>query len=164
MSRNNRRRDKSSYAHEVPLEDSNGFHMTHIGVREARLGVTEGTYRGFYAPYRIGTPANQRELVKVQLTSFVVVSLKVPVPITRGEADAAVGLHGESRTMGMTEYQKQLRVARIREEHNRIVPHDDHIERARAKMAFYPVVGDERNAATVGPRVDIAALLQFANV
>lgn len=161
--RNNRRRDKSSPAHEVELLDSNGFHIAYIGIREARGGLSDGTYRAIYAPYKIGTPSYRREITGVQLTSARMMSLRPVVPITRGEADAAVGLHGESHTLGMTEYRKVLRVAKIRDEHNRIVSHEDHIERAMGKLAFYPTEVD-RKAVRTGPRVDKAALQQFVGV
>jgi hypothetical protein len=146
------------------LEDVNGFHMRHIPILEARQGVVDGEYRGSYAPYRLGTPSGERELVKVQLTSHRVPRLKMVVPITRGEADAAVGLHGESRTMRLSEEHKALRVQRIRDEFNRVVPMEDHIERSVGKLAFYPLEHDHKNSATVGPRVDVEALRQFMNV
>jgi hypothetical protein len=161
--RNNRRRDKSSYAHEIPLKDSNGFHISHIGIREARLGIGDGTYRPLYAAYRFGTPISQREIIGVQLTSSRVMSLRPCVPITRGEADAAVGLHGESRTMRMSEEQKALRVQKIREEFNRIVPMEDHVERSRGKLAFYPAEVD-RKAVRTGPLPAMEEMQQFASL
>lgn len=164
MSRANRRRDKSSYAHEVPLKDSNGFHVTHVSIHEARQGVIDGTYKASYASYRMGTPEHEREITGVQLGSSRVTSLRPCVPITRGEADAAVGLHGESRTLHMNEEQKVRRQQKIRAERHTIVPLEDHIERSRIKIAFYPLEHDHRNPATVGPPVDLAALQQFVSL
>jgi hypothetical protein len=161
--RNNRRRDKSSCAHEIPLLDSNGFHISHIGIREARLGIHDGTYRPLYAAYRFGTPINQREITGVQLTSNRVMSFRPCVPLTRGEADAAVGLHGESRTMRLNEFHKALRVQRIRDEQNRIVAEEDHIERAKAKLAFYPAEVD-RKAVRTGPLPVLEEMQQFASL
>jgi hypothetical protein len=164
MPRANRRRDKHDPIHELPLEDCNGFHVRKITAREARQGVNDGTYKPIYAKYRMGTPSDRRELIGVRLATVRFNTFRPVVPITRGEADAAVGLHGESRTMRLSDFHKALRVQRIRDEQNKIVAEEDHIERAMIKIAFYPVVGDERNPATVGPRVDQAALAQFVGL
>lgn len=161
--RTNRRRDKSSAAHEIPLLDSNGFHISHIGIREARLGIYDGTYRPIYAKYKMGTPTHQREITGVQLTSNRVMSFRPCVPITRGEADAAVGLHGESRTMRLSEFNKQMRVLKIRQEHNRVVAEEDHIERAKGKIAFYPAEVD-RKAVRTGPLPVLEEMQQFLSV
>lgn len=143
--------------------DSNGFHIAYIGIREARLGITDSTYRPVYAQYKMGTPTNQREITGVQLTSNRVMSLRPCVPITRGEADAYAGMHGESRTIGMTDYQKALRVQRIRDEHNRIVSEQDHIETAKIKLAFYPAEID-RKAVRTGPLPNMEEIRQFMSV
>lgn len=161
--RANRRRDKSSCAHEIPLLDSNGFHIAHVGIREARLGIYDGTYKPTYAKYKMGTPAHQREITGVQLTTTRIMSLRPCVPITRGEADAAVGLHGESRTIHLSDYQKRQRVERIRQEHNRIVSEEDHIERAVVKMALYPVEIDHK-AVRTGPLPNMKEIGQFVSV
>lgn len=161
--RANRRRDKSSAAHEIELQDSNGFEITHIGIRDARQGVEDGVYEAEYAPYRMGTLKENREIIRVRLKSHRQPSLRVRPPITRGEADAAVGLHGQSHTFGMSEFQKQMRVLKIREKHNHLVQAEDHIELAIGKLAFYPVATDVNNPATVGPRVDYDALAKFVD-
>lgn len=164
MSRANRRRDKSSYAHQVLLKDSNGFDVRYIGIREARAGIEDGDYKALYATYKPGTPSRKREISGVQMISTRHVSIRPCVPITRGEADAIVGLHGESRTLHMNEEQKIRRQQKIRAERNTIVPLEDHVERSLIKMAFYPIEGDHRNPATVGPPVDLAALQQFVSL
>lgn len=161
--RSNRRRDKSSAVHEIPLQDCNGFGIMHISLREARAGVDSGEYIPEYT--RRHGVHKKPELTCVRLRGIRPTAYKSKPPITRGEAAAAAGLHGESRTFGLTEFQKQLRVQRIREERNAIVASEDHIERAMAKVAFYPVITDiEKNPATVGPRVDKAALSQFVEM
>lgn len=164
MSRAARKSDKSNAAHEIPLEDSNGFHQRYIGIREARRMVYDGTARGSYAPYRMGTPAEERELIKISLTSSRVPSYRVQPIITRGEGEAAIGLHGPSRTLHLSEEQRRRRVQKIRDERNRIVGEEDHIERAMFKIAVMPLEHDHRNPATVGQRLDLAALEPFAAI
>ncbi len=158
-----RRSDKSSHAHEIPLKDANGFHIAYIGIRDARAGVVEGVYQASYAPYRLGTPIHDREIVAVSLTSHRAPSYRAKPPITRGEAEANAGLHGESRTLRLNELQKALRVLRIRKETSRIVDEQDHIERAKEKIAMYPVEVD-RKAVRTGPLPDKSALAAFAPV
>lgn len=163
MPRSNRRRDKADPIHEVPLEDTNGFYVRKITAREARQGVNDGTYKPIYAKYRMGTPSDQRELIGVRLATVRVNSFRPCVPITRGEADAAVGLHGESRTMRLSDFHKALRVQRIRDEQNKIVAEEDHIERAKAKIAFYPAEVD-RKAVRTGPLPVLEEIQQFASL
>jgi hypothetical protein len=146
------------------MEDCNGFHVRYVGIVEARQHIADGIADPFYGSYRFGTPVADREIKGIRLKGVRVPSFRPAVPITRGEADAAVGLHGESRTLYMSEEQKMKRVQRIRSERQTNVAMEDHIERALGKIAFYPLATDLNNPATVGPRVDEAALRQFVSL
>lgn len=172
MSRSNRRRDKSSAVHEIPLRDCNDFHVRMITLREARQLAEEGTVV-LDKEWRHGKHAAP-EITGARLSGPRNMEQRPVVPITRGEADAIAGRHmlnGGSHTIHLTEEQKQLRVERIAarlEKETGIgkrVALDDFQERALGKIAFYPAATyDPKNPATVGPRVDKAALNQFVNV
>lgn len=161
--RANRRRDKSSCAHEIELKDANGFHVAFIGIRDAREGVLNGVYSPSYAPYKMGTAVQRRELISVRLSSNRMPSYKAKPPITRGESAANAGLHGESRTIHLNEYGKALRVARIYKEENRFVPEEDHIELAKIKVALFPVEIDHK-AVRTGPLPNMEEIAQFVSV
>lgn len=138
------------------LHNVNDGHLRYISTREGNELVDGGTAMRVYKTRQHGKP---RELAGYKLK----VACNLPRPgeptIKVSEVQTNAGLNGESRTASMPEFKRKQHINR----RSLLVEEEDFIERAKNKVALWPLAADTK-APRVGPKADVYARLLAAEL
>jgi hypothetical protein len=138
------------------LKNVNDDHLRYISSREGNDLVEGGTAMRVYRVRQHGKP---RELAGYKLKVACNPPNAGEPTIKVSEVHTNAGLNGESRTARLPEFKRKGNINR----RSLLVEEEDFIERAKGKVALWPLAADTK-APRVGPAADVFSKLLAAEL